>query len=47
MNLWERIQNFLIFWYSKYTRSSYLKTQQELSKQAYGNGVDDLREVEK
>jgi len=47
MNFWERVQNFLMLCYGKYTRISYLETQQEMSKQAYGLGVDDLREVEK
>jgi len=46
MTFWERVQNFLTSYYSKYTRSNYLKTQQEMSRNAFGKGADDLRDVE-
>jgi len=46
MTFWERVQNFLTSYYSKYTRSNYLKTQQEMSRNAFGKGSDDLRDVE-
>jgi len=47
MTFWERVQNLLLLYYSKYSRSNYLKSQQEISRRAFGNGADDLQEVEK
>jgi UDP-glucoronosyl and UDP-glucosyl transferase len=46
MSFMERVQNFLYLYYSKYTRSNYLRTQQEIAKQIFGRNTADLRDVE-